>query len=229
MRHLLSRIQKRLFPKNTNTVGDNFKTWSEWNWSRNGEEWSNSPQWKESFLKHVLHPNVTYDADILEIGPGAGRWTEALLLHAKELTLVDLTPKCIELCKERFKAHSNIRYFVNDGKDLGFIAPNSMDCIWSFDVFVHISYPEVEEYVRQFALILRPGARAIIHHSKNGQTETGWRSNMTAAKMKKFCGKYGLSVARQFDSWDNDKEHVWPGLPPHAGPDVVSVLVKPAH
>jgi len=224
---LLRKIKRLIKPLMPNTIANNLKSWSDWNWSQQGEEWSNSPKWKESLIKHVLIPNVPMDSCVLEIGPGAGRWTEALIPRAKKLTLVDLTPKCIDLCKDKFKAFNHIDYFVNDGKDLSFIPSKSIDCIWSWDVFVHISAIDIWNYIIQFERILSPGGTGIIHHSKKGKSDIGWRSDMTAKKMEIYCKKIGLQLTSQFDSWDDDKVHIWPNLPPHKGPDIISIFQKP--
>ena len=227
MNILLRKIKRLLKPLMPNTIANNLKAWSNWDWSQQGEEWSNSPDWKESLIKHVLLPNVPINSSILEIGPGAGRWTEALIPRAKKLTLVDLTPVCIELCKKRFKNFNNIDYFINDGKDLSFIQSLSIDCIWSWDVFVHISAIDIWNYIIQFERILSPGGTGIIHHSKKGKNDIGWRSDMTAKKMEIYCNKIGLQLIKQFDSWDDEKVHIWPNLPPHKGPDIISIFQKP--
>jgi len=227
MNNLFRKIKRFIKPLMPNTIQNNLKAWSEWNWEKKGEEWSNTPEWKASLVEHVLIPNVSLGSRVLEIGPGGGRWTEALVESAKHLTLIDLTPKCIDLCKERFKNYKHIDYFVNDGKDISFIPSDSIDCIWSWDVFVHVSATDIRDYMRQFERVLSPGGVGIIHHSKKGKNDTGWRSDMTAEKMKIYCNEYGLTLMRQFDSWDNDTVHIWPTLPPHKGPDIVSVFKKP--
>jgi ubiquinone/menaquinone biosynthesis C-methylase UbiE len=218
------RLRMRGFP---NTIDANLEIWSSHDWSKDGEEWSNTSEWKASVVEHVLEPNVPIGSRVLEIGPGAGRWTEYLLHRAKHVIVVDLTPMCIEMCKKRFKDFENIDYFINDGRDLSFIPANSIDRIWSWDVFVHIQSTDVENYVRQFAAILVPGGRGVIHHSKNGVSQIGWRSDMTAQKMVDFCKRHGLDVLQQFDSWDNGRVRIWPEIPEDAGPDIVTIFAKP--
>lgn len=211
---------------NTNSVGHNLKIWSNYDWSAQGEHWAHSPEWKQSIVDYILLPNVPEGGVVLEIGPGAGRWTTYLADRAQRLLVVDLTSECIDLCKERFHDRTNIEYFVNDGKDLGFIEDASVDRIWSWDVFVHINQQGVRGYVEQFARILRPGGCAVLHHSAKG-VNFGWRSNMTAVKMQEFCRELGLEL-RQFDSWGEAGEfRFWPELPPEENADVVSVIRRP--
>lgn len=209
-----------------NTVSMNRWVWTRIDWSKRGEEWTSSDAWKASLVKHVLEPNIPIGSRVLEIGPGGGRWTEVLVQRAAHVIAVDLTPKCIEICREKFQSVSNIEFHVNDGRDLSFIPPNSIDRIWSCDVFVHINSGDVENYVRQFAKILAPGGVGVIHHAKNGHFQSAWRSDMTAAKMREYCAKYGLKVVSQFDSWDNDRVAIFQG-PAGERPDIISIFSKP--
>lgn len=228
MRRLGRRVLGRFFGgAQSNTREDNLRTWSEHDWSRLGEEWSNDPEWKASVVRHILEPNVPPGSRVLEIGPGGGRWTEHLLERASKLSVVDLAPKCIELCKERFRDRDNIEYFVNDGRSLGFLGPLSIDRVWSWDVFVHIRSDDVREYIREIARVLRPGGRAVIHHAKNGPSELGWRSDMSARKMRWYCEENALEVMAQFDSWDEGRFRIWPNLHPGQELDVVSIFAKP--
>lgn len=223
---IVKKIKRLIKPIKPNTIENNLQMWSEWDWTNYGEEWSNFPLWKDSLVENVLIPYVPINSRILEIGPGAGRWTEYLIQRAQRIILVDLTQKCIDICRKRFSNQSNIEYFINDGKDLSFISSASIDRIWSWDVFVHIQSDVVSDYVKQFSRILTPGGQGIIHHSKNGQSEIGWRSDMTSEKMRLYCKENGLNILNQFDSW-GDNIQIWPYLPADEGPDIITVFEKP--
>ena len=125
---ILKTLYRKIRPAD-NSIASNLRTWSEWDWSKGGEEWTNSQDWKESLVQHVLEPNIPVGSQGLEIGPGGGRWTEFLIQRASHLTIVDLTPKCIEVCRARFERATNIEYHVNDGCDLSFIPSQSIDRI----------------------------------------------------------------------------------------------------
>lgn len=211
-----------------NTREVNRAMWESWNWSSGGNEWSNSEiaGWKDSIVEKLLVPFIERDLAVLEIGPGAGRWTEHIVERVSKLTLVDVTPKCIEICRQRFGARDNIDYHVNDGNDLGFVDSSSIERIWSFDVFVHILAVDIERYVAEFSRILKPGGMALIHHAKGGYDSGPWRSDMTAMLMQEFAKQHGLEVVDQFESWGDGNERFWPTVPPEANPDIVSVLLK---
>ena len=56
----------------------NKERWGGWDWSRHGEEWTVSAEWKQALIADVLFPTIPEGGTVLEIGPGAGRWTEVL-------------------------------------------------------------------------------------------------------------------------------------------------------
>jgi len=85
-----------------NSATLNQHIWNSWDWSAQGDEWTSSPQWKESLIRRVLQPNIPPNSAVLEIGPGAGRWTEALLQHAQSYIGVDISASCVEVCSKRF-------------------------------------------------------------------------------------------------------------------------------
>ncbi len=226
---LESILRKALnyLPQRHNSVSNNLATWQAYNWSNQGEEWSNTPEWKDSLIEYVLKPHVPMGSRVLEIGPGAGRWTEYLVPRAEHLIVVDLTPACIKICQERFKEFQSIEFYVIDGKSLDFIPEASIERVWSWDVFVHIAPEDIREYVRHIAQVLRPRGRALIHHARQSRSRAGWRSDMTDAAMRKYCQGFGLEVLRQFDSWDEGRHSIWPGLTGAASPDIITVFQEP--
>src|SRR5262249_37945657 len=168
-----------------NTVEANYRTWNDgWDWSQKGEEWTQSAPWKQSLIDDVMFKYMIHDGVLLEIGPGAGRWTEALHRIARQLIVVDLSDRCIAMCKERFAGYSGIDFFVNNGRDLSMLDASSIDSVWSFDVFVHIAPRETDGYIAEISRVLRPHGVGVIHYPGEGNTseqaKLHWRSPVTA-------------------------------------------------
>jgi len=206
----MSSLEQKYLLPGDNTPARNYAMWQDYNWGKKGEEWTVSPEWKQSLIDEVMLKYITPGKTILEIGPGAGRWTETLQKIAKKLILVDLSDKCIELCKQRFSQCNNIEFFVNDGANIDFIQSETVDFIWSFDVFVHVNPVETEQYIKGFSRIFKKGGLGIIHHPGEGRSheykDNGWRSNMTAELFRDMLKKHGLTLVKQFDSWGNRQQ-----------------------
>lgn len=211
------------------TVDENRRIWNTYDWSRRGEEWTDAAKeyrgldpsaWKHSLIEGVMRKYVRSGSTTLEIGPGAGRWTEHLVSFVGTLHLADISEKCLSLCQQRFRGNQNIQYHLIQRDGLSFVPPNSIDCVWSYDVFVHIAPTDIEGYVRDLARVMRPGGVAVIHHSGSYRTaelaESSFRSHMNAPLFAHLVREYGLEMIDQDTSL------------PHKPGDVISVFRKPS-
>ena len=153
-------------------VEQNRSVWQRtWDWSSEGDEWSRwwggtNALWFGALLPrlHSLIPTGT----ILEIAPGFGRWTQFLKDVCERLVIVDLTERCIEHCRERFAAATNIDFHVNDGRSLAMVADGSIDFVFSFDSLVHAERDVIDAYLLELASKLKPDGIGFIHHSNAG-------------------------------------------------------------
>jgi ubiquinone/menaquinone biosynthesis C-methylase UbiE len=203
-------LEKKYNIPGMNSKEINSIIWESWNWEKSaGEEWTKSEAWKQSLINEVMRKQIKEGSAILEIGPGAGKWTESLQQIAEKLTIVDISNKCINVCKKKFALCNNISYFVTDGSSLPFLPNESIDFIWSFDVFVHIAPEDIEKYLNEFSRIVKPKGRGIIHHAAEGGLHGGWRSSVTKELFANMLTQNNLKLISQFDSWgDNDQFNV---------------------
>lgn len=210
-----------------NSAGENRERWDEWDWRSGGEEWNASPQWKRALIEEVLVRWMPSGGVLLEIGPGAGRWSEHLIGRARRLVLVDVSERPLELCRERFGESANVEYVRSSGSDLPGVADASVDAVWSFDVFVHVAPADQARYLAEVARVLAPGAVAVIHHADGrnrglSPSRAGWRSPMSRGLFAALARERGLLVESQFDSWGPAGEHDLSGFG-----DAISVLRRP--
>ena len=212
----------------SHSVEQNRSVWDNYDWSQSGEEWTCDAQyrgldplrWKNNLINEMILKYFRRNSIILEIGPGAGRWTEFLHPLAKNLIVADISKKCLNICKKRFNTVDKIEYRIID-KKLEFIDNNTIDHVWSYDVFVHINPSDVEKYVEDFSRILKPGGVAIIHHSgkfsNSNEKMDGWRAYMDKEQFANFVQKFGMKIIEQ-----NEKLVHFDG-------DVISVFTKPSN
>jgi SAM-dependent methyltransferase len=181
----LIRIEQRKFLTGPSTVSSLYHTvkdnrrWNYVDWSGLGDEWTEDVKkykgldpdtWKASLINEMILKYIKKNAVVLEIGPGAGRWTAVLQPICSRLIIADINENCLSICKERFKLHNNIDYYLIETGEKEFIPSevvpdNSINAVWSYDVFVHMNATDIEKYLNDFKHILKPGGCAIIHHA----------------------------------------------------------------
>jgi SAM-dependent methyltransferase len=205
-----------------NVAVSNGDTW----WRDAGEEWSapwggSDAQWLATFLPRLR--SFLPAATLLEIAPGHGRWTAFLKDHCERLIGVDVSERCVDACRERFRDDDRLTFAVNDGLSLDAVHDGTVDLAVSLDSLVHVEADVMQSYIQQLARKLRPtGGVAFLHHSNLGQYEyyqslrrikgatrlgwaTGlverdlhWRSfSVSATKVKTWAAASGLACTSQ--------------------------------
>ena len=145
----------------------NKQYWTAYDWSLKGEEWTvgfGGAQMEWDFMVRPRIGSYLPAKHILEIGPGFGVWTRLLRPLAERMTLVDLTPRCIDACRETF-GKRRMNYIVNDGRSLTGVADASIDLAFSLHSLVHADWDAMSGYIPELARVLTPGGTAFIHHS----------------------------------------------------------------
>jgi len=222
------------------------KTWDKgYDWSQDGDEWTGQaeycgqpyPEWKQSILETFVRPNLTPESVSLEVAPGRGRWTQFLVENSAKVHLFDLNESCIDACRKRFADVDHVTYAINDGSSLPGVEDGTVDFVWSYDSFVHMEADTIEAYLREFARVLRPGGKAVIHHAgrKNAMLPLGFmirlgsvsryvykllsmkrdtmgrpdgkRSVVSRELFASLAGRAGLEVQFQVDSWGEQNQY----------------------
>ena len=186
---------------------DNRELWSGYDWSGGGMEWGPAES-RDALIDGLLPPE---HASIVEIGPGAGRFSEVLTQRADRLVLVDVTAEALTRCRERLGERPGVEYVRTDGASLPGVEGGSIDLVWSFEAFVHMQPVDVAAYVGEIARVLRPGGRAVIHHAAR-RNRSGWRAPMSAALFARLARDRGLEIESQ-ETWGTYD-------------DVISVLLR---
>jgi len=220
-----------------NTIESNKELWSKHTWSKGGDEWDGQAlyldvpyeEWKQALIDEFITPNVSADMSVLEIAAGHGRWSVFLQPLCKRLVLVDLNDECIEQCRQKFANAGNVEYRVTDGSSLPDVADQSIDFIWSFDSFVHMSPEVIKAYFLEIRRVLKPSGKAIIHHAGRSERwrwlgpirnysnflrkiytrlsmgtwndHDGWRSNVSGELVQQLAKETGLTLEYQVRRW----------------------------
>ena len=117
-------------------------------------------------VHHVIYltcikPYVTRQTFALEIGPGRGAWTKALL-NAREVWCLDaLSAKHNNFWKYVGQA-PHVRYIQVEDFSCRMLPENTFDFLFSYDVFCHISLDGILEYMKNIRPKLKHGAHCFI-------------------------------------------------------------------
>lgn len=206
-----------------NTVAYNRMVWSEYDWSEGGEEWSDSAEWKAALVKRFIYPYASSHPVVLEIGPGAARWSTILANYSSGLHLADITDVTLNVCREKLAQFNHCHYHLITDETMSFLQDSSIDFVWSFDVFVHIAPEETLAYLKSLARVMSPGAVSVIHHPSEGNVKGGFRSSVTNDFFLNALDTNGLKVIEQTDAFGDanlfNVEHFR---------DMITVFTRPA-
>lgn len=102
---------------------------------------------------------------VVELACGRGRHVPQYRNAAGHVTLVDILQKNIDLCRKRFGEDGQISYYKNQGYDLRRLKDGEYTAVFSYDAMVHFELLDIYSYLADFYRVLKPGGRALLHHS----------------------------------------------------------------
>jgi phospholipid N-methyltransferase len=102
----------------------------------------------------------------LEIGPGRGCWTKAIFqLNPKSITCIDALSAAHNQFWKYVGSSEKITYHQIKDFSLDCIQNNSIDFVFSFGTFCHISPIMIYEYFKSIYKKLRPGAEGFVMYA----------------------------------------------------------------
>lgn len=124
-------------------------------WEGSGRNWS--PEIKELIVEQLGHSK---DKVSLEIGCGAGYWTNFLQEHSRKTYAIDLIPRPSNI-------HRDVEYIENQNQqyNCNYIESNSLDFVFSFGVFCHLSLDANDKYLQDIIRVLKPNANALLFYA----------------------------------------------------------------
>jgi SAM-dependent methyltransferase len=166
--------------------------------------WSDKSIFREMFEKLDL-------TSTLELACGHGRHSEIVANLTPSLSLMDILPENIEVCKQRLASRNNVRYYVNNGFDFNPLASCSLSSVFCYDAMVHFSPDIMASYLKDTVRVLTSGGMALFHHSNYGiYSEEHYGLNphalnyMTIELFENLASEAGISIVETLKiDWGN--------------------------
>lgn len=116
--------------------------------------WDHNGHYHSFLLRHV----PAHCEAALDIGCGTGTFSRLLAERARRVIALDLSPRMIEVARERSRRHPNIEYQVADARTWEF-PDGRFDCVASIAAMHHLP---LEEMLLQIKGALRVGGVLVI-------------------------------------------------------------------
>lgn len=146
----------------------------------------------------------------LEIGPGAGVWTEELVGN-DPLYLLDIRQSYLDETLSKFNDAYQRRlrpYLIPENaepEDLSMLPQNQFGLVVSINVFEYFAFDKIRHYLEEVWKLLRPGGVFLFTYN-NGErhkcaqlAENGIVSYIPKTMLVTFCETHGYEVIETFD------------------------------
>lgn len=116
---------------------------------------------------------------MIELGCGAGRMTPNFARRYRRVLALDLSAEMLQRACGIHAHRKNILWLRVNGTDLGCLASDSVDFIFSYLVLQHLPNEElVFSYVREMLRVLRPGGAFLFQFNGNHQPTMNLRGRL---------------------------------------------------
>jgi len=115
----------------------------------------------------AIKPYMPPGARVLEIGPGHGAWTRALLeCGAETVVALDVQTREFNNIDAWVREHAHkLQYYVVEDMSCSMVADQSIDFMWSGGAFVHMSEDIQTAYITNMFKKMKSGAHGFIQYA----------------------------------------------------------------
>jgi hypothetical protein len=156
-------------------------------------------------FEELIKPRLLAGKTLLEIGPGKGSWTKAVLDHFPQGTLYVIDRLPLEhLIRQRCPgAADRLRFVQTACNDYSVFPDQLFDLAFSFGVFVHLPLREIETILTRLRPKMRRGGEVLLHYSNWEKLDQwGWErarvptwfTKNSCATMKMISERSGYTI-----------------------------------
>lgn len=123
-------------------------------WEKNGKT--------RKFLLSCYKNMLPGDPALSKSAAGGGKITAKAVVFFDQIHASDVSRRMLQLSQKALGKNGKIQFHQIDGFTLKEFADNSIDLVYSHDVFVHFSSLQVYPYLREIKRVLKPNGIMII-------------------------------------------------------------------
>jgi SAM-dependent methyltransferase len=138
-----------------------------------GDEWRMSLASLAEVIDAWIAPYVREDSVVAEIGVGGGRVAAIVADRVGRLLGFDISQMMLEHAGRALADKPNVHLELLESPRLPADLTESLDFVYSYDVFVHLDLHTMWKYVQEIERVLKPGGRAFLH-TTNLTAPGGW-------------------------------------------------------
>lgn len=105
------------------------------------------------------HLNLKENATVVEIGSGLGIMANWMASKVAHVHCCDVSASFLEVAKEECKNQKNTSFHLLKKNNLEFAANESIDAVYSYNVFIHLNLYDIFMYFRDFKRALKVGGK----------------------------------------------------------------------
>lgn len=119
---------------------------------------------------------------VLDVGAGTGNLTAHFIEAGAAVVSADVSPGCLRVMSERFRATGRHGVQLIDGRSLGVFADGTFDVAACYSVLHHV--PDYLALVAEMARVVRAGGLVYIDHERH---DASWHDPVRAQCMREVC------------------------------------------
>lgn len=104
----------------------------------------------------VRHLRLTPQMRVLEIGSGAGLLSSYVAPKVAQLLCCDISESFLKVAAQECQGLPNVSFHHIQTGVLDFLPDQSVDAVYSYNVFIHLNLFQIDQYLRELNRVLKP-------------------------------------------------------------------------
>src|SRR3989338_4725348 len=120
-----------------------------------------------SLIGHYFSDDEIKGKTILDAGCGTGHYSYVFNIKGcRKVVGVDLSYRCLESAKSRFKDYDNIEFHFSDIRDLSIFVDSEFDIAFCEGVIIYLNDEGMKDALSEFIRVTKPDGKILVTFQK---------------------------------------------------------------